>query len=209
VDHFGADLYELDHLDLTEIGTVEGDQVQADYHTKGDQAGYQRRVEAIYQRNADMIARQITERAATAGARLVLLTGDDRESASVTDHLDTHRFTVVTVQAGARHDQHLTDRLRHAANEQSQADRRSRRARAVEHLREELGRHALGVEGRQAAATAVAEGRVDTMFVDRSASSDECNELARDTLLSGGAVVVTSNLDTADGVAALLRYATH
>ena len=72
VDHLGADLFELDHLDLTEIGSVKGDQVQTHRHTGGDQAGYQRRSEAVYERNADTIARQITEHAVHAAARLVV-----------------------------------------------------------------------------------------------------------------------------------------
>ena len=209
VDHLGADLFELDHLDLTEIGSVKGDQVQTHRHTGGDQAGYRRRSEAVYERNADTIARQITEHAVHAAARLVVLTGDDREAAAVTDHMDTHRFTVVAVQAGARHDPHLAERLCRAAIEQSLADRSSRRSIAVAHLREELGRHALGVEGRDATATAITEGRMATMFVDRTAAPDDADTLARDTLLHGGTVVVADELGVADGVAGVLRYASH
>lgn len=209
VDHLGADLFELDHLDLTEIGSVKGDQVQTHRHTGGDQAGYQRRSEAVYERNADTIARQITEHAAHAAARLVVLTGDDREAAAVTDHMDTHRFTVVTAQAGARHDPHLAERLCRAAIEQSLADRSLRRDTAVAHLREELGRHSLGVEGRDATATAITEGRVATMFVDRTTAPDDADALARDTLLHGGTVVVADGLGVADSVAGILRYSTH
>ncbi len=150
VDHLGAELFELDHLDLTEIGSVEGDHIQTHRHKGGDQSGYQRRAEGVYERNADTIARQITEHAVHANAHLVVLTGDDREAAIVTDHLDTHRFTVVSVQAGARHDPHLAERLRGAAIEQSLTHRQARRAAAVAQLREELGRHALGIEGRDA-----------------------------------------------------------
>ncbi len=212
VDHLGADLFELDHLDIAEIGSVEGDHVQTHRHTSGDQAGHQRRADAIYERNADTIAHHITDHAAGVGAHLVVLTGDDREAASVTNHLDTHRFTVVTVQAGARHDPHLAERVRHAAIEQSLAHRRSHRADAVSHLREELGRHALGVEGRAATATAIAESRAATTFFDRSIAvmnPADVDVLARDTLLFGGTVVVTSDLGVADGVAAVLRFATH
>ena len=209
VDHLGADLYELDHLDLTEIGSVKGDHVQTHRHTGGDQAGYQRRAEAVYERNADTIAHQITEHAAHAKARLVLLTGDDREASAVTDHLDTHRFTVVTTQAGARHDPHLRDRLRQAAIEQSLIDRRVHRDAAVERLREELGRHALGVDGRDATAAAIAEGRAATVFFDRGCAPDDADQLARDTLLFGGNVVISHDLGATDGVATILRYATH
>ena len=209
VDHLGADLFELDHLDLTEIGSVKGDQVQTHRHTGGDQAGYQRRSEAVYERNTDTIARQITEHAVHAAARLVVLTGDDREAAAVTDHMDTHRFAVVAVQAGARRDPHLAERLCRAAIEQSLAERSSRRNTAVAHLREELGRHALGVEGRDATATAIAEGRVATMFVDRTTAPDDADTLARDTLLHGGNVVVADELGVTDGMAGVLRYASH
>lgn len=209
VDHVGADLFELDHVDLTEIGSVKGDHIQTHRHTGGDQAGYQRRAEAVYERNADIVARQITEHAVHATARLVVLTGDHRETAAVTDHLDTHRFSVVTVQAGARHDPHLAERLRRAAIDQSLADRSMRRNAAIAHLREELGRHALGVEGREATATAITEGRVATLFVDRFTAPDDTDTLACDTLLHGGTVVVADDLGVADAVAALLRYAAH
>ncbi len=209
VDHLGADLFELDHLDLVEIGSVKGDHVQTHRHTGGDQAGYQRRAGAVYDRNADTVARQIAEHAVAAGAHLVVLTGDDRETGAVMGHLDTHRFTVVTVQAGARHDPHIAERLRQAAFEQSQNDREMRRDTAVAHLREELGRHALGVEGRDATSTAITEGRVATMFVDRAAAPDDADTLARDTLLHGGTVVVADDLGVADAVAGILRYAMH
>ncbi len=209
VDHQGADLFQLDHLDLAEIGSVRGDHVQTHRHTGGDQAGYQRRADAVYDRNADAVARQIAEHAVAARAHLVVLTGDDREAGAVTDHLDTNRFTVVAVQAGARHEPHLAERLHHAAFEQSLIDRRARRDTAVAHLREELGRHALGVEGRDATSAAITEGRVATMFVDRAAAPDDADTLARDTLLHGGTVVVADDLGVADAVAGLLRYTTH
>jgi hypothetical protein len=208
VDHLGGELFELDHLDLTEIGSVKGDHVQTHRHTGGDQAGYQRRAEAVYERNADTIARQITEHAVHAGAHLIVLTGDDREAAVVTDHLDTHRFTVVSVQAGARHDPHLAERLRVAAIDQSLTHRQAGRAAAVAHLREELGRHALGIEGRDQTATAIAESRVATTFIDRACAADDTDALARDTLLFGGKVVVADDLGVVDGVAAILRYTT-
>jgi hypothetical protein len=207
VDHFGAELFELDHLDLSEIGSVKGDHVQTHRHTGGDQTGYQRRAEAVYERNADTIARQITEHAVHAGARLVVLTGDDREAAAVTDHLDIHRFDVTTMQAGARHDPQVAERVRRAAIERSLEDRRMRRAASVDHLREELGRHALAVQGREATTAAVSESRVATTFIDRSATTD-ADVLARDTLLFGGTVVVTDDLGVADGVAAIVRYTT-
>jgi hypothetical protein len=209
VDHLGADLFELDHLDLTEIGSVNGEHIQTHRHTGGDRSGYQRRAEAVYERNADTVAAQITEHAVHAAARLIVLTGDDRETAAVADHLDTHRFTVVTVHAGARNDPRLAERLREAAIEQSLAHRADRRSVAIAHLREELGRHALAVEGQDATTTAIADGRVATLFVDRIATPDGADTLAHDTLLRGGTVVVADDLGVADSVAAILRYATH
>jgi hypothetical protein len=206
VDHVGADLFELVHLDLTDVGSVKGEHIQTHRHTGGDQAGYQRRADAVYDRNADTIARRITEHAVHAGAHLVVLTGDDRETAAVTDHLDTHRFAVSTEPAGARHEAQLRDRVRHACIERSLTARRQRRADAVEHLRRELGQHALGVEGREATATAIAEARVATTFIDRASPPTDADELARDTILFGGTVVVTHGLDVVDGVAAIVRY---
>ena len=209
VDHLGADLFELDHLDLTEIGSVKGDHIQTHRHTGGDQAGYQRRAEAVYDRNADTIARQLTEHAAHAGARLIVLTGDDRETAAVTDHLDVHRCPVHSAQPGARHEPPTAERLREASTDQPLADREQRRTDAVSQLRQELGQHALGVEGQEATAVAIAEGRVATTFIDPTSAPDNADELARDTLLFGGAVVVASALDVSDGVAGILRYANH
>jgi stalled ribosome rescue protein Dom34 len=196
VDHLGADLFVLEH-------------VQTHRHTGGDRSGYQRRAEAVYERNADTVAAQITEHAVHAAARLIVLTGDGRETAAVADHLDTHRFTVVTVHAGTRNDPRLAERLREAAIEQSLAHRADRRSVAIAHLREELGRHALAVEGQDATTSAITDGRVATLFVDRIAIPDGADTLAYDTLLRGGTVVVADDLGVADSVAAILRYATH
>lgn len=207
VDHLGADLFELDHLDLSHIGAVQGDQVQTDRHTGGDQAGYQRRAEGVYQRNAEAIATSIVQHAHRAGATLVVLTGDDRETAAVADHLDTHRYEVYTVQAGARHEPQTHDRVRSAAIDASAASRRKRRAAAVAELRETLGQHTLGVEGRDATAAAINEGRVATTFIDRECAPTDADELARTTLAFGGGVVVTAELGVRDGVAAIMRYA--
>jgi len=50
------------------------------------------------------------------------------------------------------------------------------------------------------------------MFVDRTTAPDDADDadtLARDTLLHGGNVVVADELGVTDGVAGVLRYASH
>jgi hypothetical protein len=206
VDHLGADIYCVDHLDIAEVCTVKGDHVQTHRHTGGDQAGYQRRADAVYERNADTIARALTEQAVAAHARLIVMTGDDREAAAVEQHLDTHRFSVRIVQAGARHESSAVQRLHHAVVDESLDERQGHRNRSVTELRQALGQHALGVEGSAATVLAVDEGRVATLFVDRAEVSDLHEAIARTTLMYGGAVVVADELGVADGVAALVRY---
>lgn len=208
VDHLGADLYRIDHVEIAERGSVKGDHVQTHRHTGGDQAGYQRRADAVYHRNADMIAKAVASQAAADAAHLIVLTGDDREIADVIEHLDTHRFSVVAVQAGARHEAGTPARLAAAANEALLADRHRTRAGDVDDLRRALGQHSLGAAGRRTIADAIREGRVATLLLDRGALPDDADRLAGDALLYGGRVVLANDLGATDGVGAILRYDT-
>jgi Bacterial archaeo-eukaryotic release factor family 2 len=220
VDRVGADIYCVDHLGITAAGSVTGDEVETHIiggrgapagrsggHTGNERDSYQRRADLVYERNADIIARALTEQAVTSVARLIVLTGDDREVAAVEQHLDAHRFTVRPVQAGARNDARSIERLHRAVLEESAAQRRGRRAEAVDELRRALGQHSLGVEGRAATTDAVREGRAATLFLDRANLTDDADEIARDALLHGGDVVVVDELGVDDGIAVLLRYA--
>jgi hypothetical protein len=219
VDRVGADIYCVDHLDIAAAGSVTGEEVETHItggrgapagrsggHTGNERDTYQRRADLVYERNADAIARALTEQAVTSGARLIVLTGDDREVAAVEHHLDAHRFTVRPVQAGARNDARSIERLHRAVIEESSAQRRRRRAEAVDALRRALGQHSLGVQGMVATTEAVREGRAATLFLDRVSLAADADEIVRDALLQGGDVVVVDDLGVDDGVAALLRY---
>lgn len=208
VDHLGADVYEVDHVEIIARESVKGDHVQTHRHTGGDQAGYQRRAESVYHRNADSIASAVGACAEAARSRLIVLTGDDREVADVIDHLDTNRFSVSSVQAGARHDNGILDRLAAAANDALLAHRHRERTNDVEDLRRSIGQHGLGIEGMSSTTDAIAEGRVATLLLDRRALPDDADQLAADALLFGGRVVLADDLGVADGVGAVLRYAT-
>lgn len=207
VDHLGADLYRIDHIHTADIGTVEGEDVQDLGHRREDQAGQQRRAQAVYDRNAAAIASALNHHASAAESRLVVLTGDDREVGSVIEHLDMHRLTARAVQAGARHKATVRRRLGDSAREEASVQRAHDRNEAISRLRRELGQQALGVEGNDTTARAISEGRVDTLFIDRGVPVDEADRLARQALLFGGDVVVADELDVTDGVAAVLRYA--
>lgn len=205
VDHAGADVYLIDHIEVADAGSVTADPVEDRGHTKTDHASHERRLDAAAERTAAAIARAI-EHAATSDTRLIVLTGDDREVASVERHLDTHRFTVSVVQAGGRHEPGAVQRLRRAALDESLRQRQRRSAEAVAELRRALGQHALGTEGNESTATAADEGRVATLFLDRTRLVDGADTVARDTLARGGSIVIADELGVADGVAALLRY---
>ena len=209
VDHVGADTFELGHLDLVETGSVKGDHVSTHRHTGGDQAGFQRRANQVYERNADLIAKELTKNAERAGAKLIVLTGDDREVASVEQHLDQHRFAVHTVQAGARHEPDSPARLHLAAREAALEERTRHRTEAVARLARELGQHDLAVAGQATTQTAISEGRVATLFLDASQIDEigEANLLAKGALELGADVVVAPDIPAPDGVAGLLRYA--
>ena len=222
VDRVGADIYCVDHLDIAAAGSVTGDEVETQIiggrgapagrsggHTGNERDTYQRHADVVYERNADMIARALTEQAVASSARLIVLTGDDREVAAVGQHLDAHRFTVRPVQAGARNDARSMERLHHAVLDESSTQRRARRADAVGELRRALGQHSLGVEGNVATIEAVREGRAATLFLDRAMLTEGADEIARDALLHGGDVVVADDLGVADGIAVLLRYVTN
>lgn len=205
VDHVGADVYVVDHLDVADAGSVTGDPVEDRGHTKTDPASYERRLDAGSERTAETIARAI-EHAASSDTRLIVLTGDDREVASVERHLGTSRFTVHIVQAGARREPDSVQRLRRAALDESLRNRERRRADAVAELRRALGQQVLGTQGNESTAIAADQGRVATLFLDRTRLADGADEVASDTLAHGGDIVIADELEVTDGVAALLRY---
>jgi hypothetical protein len=210
IDHLGADLFCVDHSVVHELTTVKGDHVQTHRHVGGDQAGHQRRAVGVYERNAEAIAAEIARQAAARGARLIVLSGDAREVAAVehhldSRHLDSRHLSVRTVHAGARHESGAFDRLRTVVAEQQLADRERRRADKVAEFREALGRHTLAVTGRESTTAAIHEGRLATLLVERTVVA--ADDVARDTLLFGGQVVVVDHLDGPDGIAGVLRYA--
>lgn len=209
VDHKGADLFRLGHLDLLEVTSVKGADVSTHRHTGGDQAGFQRRAAQVYERNADLIAKKLADNAAQVGAKLIVLTGDDREVASVQQHLDDHRFAVRVVQAGARHESDSPDRLHQAAREAALAERGRHRDEAVERLAEELGQHDLAVGGQAATEAAIAEGRVETLFLDTAllAEMGNVDSMTKQALELGANVVLAPDIPAPDGIAGLLRYA--
>jgi hypothetical protein len=206
IDHLGADLFCVDRSVVGDLGAVRGDHVQTHRHVGGDQAGHQRRANGVYERNAEAIAAEITRQAAAGGAELIVLSGDTREVAAVEHHLDIHHLAVRTVHAGARHESGAFERLRRAAAEQALAERERRRSAAVSEFQRALGQHTLAVTGRESTTTAIHEGRLATLLVERTATA--ADDVARDTLLFGGQVVVVVDVvDDPDGIAGVLRYA--
>ncbi|RLE21960.1 MAG: hypothetical protein DRJ50_08405 [Actinobacteria bacterium] len=208
IDHVGADMFELGHLELVEVGSIEGDDLSTDRRIGGDQAGYQRRAESIYERNAGLIAKRLSEHAERVKAKIIVLTGNDREVASVEHHLGHNQFAVSTVHAGARHDEAAPDRLHEAARDATLTERLRIWNEAVGRLAEELGQHDLAVAGHDKTLEAIGEGRIRTLFLDLGMLDEmsDADSIARDALLLGSDVVVARDLGVADGVAGLLRY---
>jgi hypothetical protein len=208
VDNIGADLVELGHVDLVGIDTVAGEEDSTERYGGRNRDGYDRWANEVHNRNADLIAKHLSDHADRAKARIVLLSGNDGEISSVEHHLGHHRFAVSTVQAGARHDKEAPDRLREAAGEAAQSERTKRRDERVGRLRQELGQHDLAVAGHDKTLEAINEGSVETLFLDAGKLEEmgDSDAIAKDALLFGGDVVIAPDLPTDDGVAALLRY---
>ena len=208
VDNIGADLFELGHVDMVGIGTVTGEEDSTERYGGRNRDGYDRWANEVHNRNADLIAKHLSDHAERAKARIVVLSGNDGEISSVEHHLGHHRFEVSTVQAGARHDKEAPDRLREAAVEAAQAERTRRRNERVGRLKQELGQHDLAVAGHDKTLEAINEGSVETLFLDvgKLEEMGDSDSIAKDALLFRGDVVIAPDLPTSDGVAALLRY---
>ena len=208
IDNIGADMFQLGHLDLVGIGTVTGEEDSTERYGGRNQDGYDRWANEVHNRNADLIAKHLSEHAQRAKARIVVLSGNNGEISSVEHHLGHHQFTVSTVQAGARHDKEAPDRLHEAAREADRAERLQRRNERVGRLEQELGQHDLAVAGHDTTLEAIKEGSVETLFLDIGKLDDigDADSIAKDALQFGGDVVIAPDLPTDDGVAALLRY---
>ncbi len=209
VDRFGADLFEFGHLGFVQTGTVTGDEEFAERGAGGDQASFQRRVELGLERTAADAATALANLAGSAGASLIVLTGDDRAVAAVEHHLGRHEVLVRHVQAGGRHEPSTPERLHRAARDEVGREHERQVADAVDHLMRELATHDRAIAGHVATFEAIEEGRVDTLFLDAgtTAGLTDADALVKEVLSMGGSVIVAADLQVPDGTAALLRFA--
>lgn len=208
IDRIGADLYSFAHLDLVDLGAVTGERVQTHRHDLGDQAGFERRNNELWERNAELVAGEVSDRVARTHASVVVLTGDDRQVAAVDRHLDHHHLTIQRVAAGSRHEPTTPERVLQAAIEQSLAARVARRNDSVARLLHEVGTAGLATVGAPDTATALGEGRVDTLFLTNAATVPDAavDALVDQCLGFGGRIIVCDEVPARDGVAGLLRY---
>ncbi len=210
VDRIGAEVFVIDRVDSTHAVTVEGDDEFVHRGAPGgwSQPRFQRRAELTWDRNADIDAAELASQADNAGASLIVITGDERASLFVEQHLASFgRFTVHRVQAGGRHEPSTPERLHRAASDLAQDARNRRIEHSVDRLREELGQRDRAVSGLVNTGRALGEHRVGVLFLDSESNLDRshANSMAKQALDTGADVIVSHHLDISEGVAALLR----
>lgn len=142
------------------------------------------------------------------GADAVLLTGDERAVDLVEANL--LRWPVRTIarrQAGGRHEPGTVLRLRAAALEERCERTAAATAVEVDRLREELGQHDRAVDGSINVIEALAENRVDVLFIDavEGPRRADVDPIARAAFAHGARLVVGTGFAVRDGIAALLR----
>lgn len=215
IDRVGADVVGIEHLELTSLSTVIGEEEHVHRGAPGgwSQARYQRHSELVWERNAALVATELAARAEVLGTDLVVITGDERATALVAEQLTAHpELRVRRVEAGGRHEPGSPSRLHEAALAERQSDIEARHAELLTRLAEELGQNDLATSGAVKTLEAIATDRVGTLFVDldhalgTSVEAGESDAIARAALDHGAEVVVTSKLDVLDGIAALLRF---
>jgi hypothetical protein len=212
-DRVGADIYVFDRLDLVYLASVEGDDEFVHRAAPGGwaQPRYQRRAELTWDRNAEQDAEQLAAQADHVGTSIVALTGDERATALITEHLlDGGRFAVHRFPAGGRHEPDTPHRLHGFVVELTEADRQHRVQRALDDLSERLARHDRAVTG-PATRQALADHQVGTLFVGEPAAVAGLDDLLLAAIAGGADVIVVDRLRVSDHhplsdhLAALLR----
>lgn len=214
VDRIGADLFVIDHAELTTDGSVDGEQdrVHKSSGDGNDQARNQRHAEVLWDRNARQTADHLVALAHESQASHVLLTGDQRAVDLVQSHVtDRATLTVEGVRAGGRKEPNTGLRLLAAAISTAAGAQRTANTADLDWLAEELGQHDRAVDGQVQTLEAAATGRVATLVVDTSRAIDlpHVDDAIVAAMATGATVVAAHAPQLADGVGALLRRPNH
>ncbi len=214
VDRIGADLFAIDHAELSTDALVDGetDRIHKSAGDGHDQGRNQRHSELVWNRNAREVADLLVALAHERRATQVLLTGDQHAVDLVRSHVTGRgNLSVQTVRAGGRHEPDTGLRLLAAAIATASALQQAANNADLGWLAEELGQNDRAVEGAQRTLDAATTGRVKTLVVDTSqpSGSDQVAEVIMTAASTGATVVATAAPHLSDGVAALLRRPNH
>jgi len=138
---------------------------------------YQHETENVWHRNAEAVAAEIGSRI-RAGHRLVLLAGDPKSRADVTDRLSGTPATIVQLESGGRAedggDEALQQEIRQALLDQAV----SRRMAVAHTLKDRLGRDQAVATGVRDVADAFVRGQVETLLLDPAQAAEHSLTLA-------------------------------
>ncbi len=209
VDRVGADISIVDHAHIEPVASVDGetDGIHKSAGDGWDQARKQRHSEVVWDRNAGEVASAIGDLVRRHSVPVVVLTGDRRAMDLVAERVAGPNVTVHAAHAGGRHEPQTSLRLLAAAITAASAAQESARRADVDKLTEELGQHDLAVDGEVHTLQAIADHRVETLFVDGEtwATRSHLDETIRAAHADGAKVRVVRGAPMADGVGALLR----
>jgi hypothetical protein len=210
VDRVGADLYAVDHTQIDECGSVDGE-TERIHKASGDgtdQARNQRHSEVVWDRNAELVGERLATLARQRNAARVILTGDRRAVDLITHRLAHHKeLTIESVRAGGRHEPNTSQRLLAAALESARAAQVAKQETEIEELAEELGQHDQAVEGAVRTLQATADHRVKKLYIDAGSWRDHphLDETIAAAAAQGAKVIAVNAPHLLDGIAAMLR----
>jgi hypothetical protein len=176
VDHVGGEVatYTSDVPEPEEVENAGGDT----YHVHKVPVGgwsalrYQHETENVWRRNAEAVAEDITKHVRGDGIRLVLLAGDPRSRALVSEMMGGLDATVLQIDQEARAedggDARLAQAIREALLEYSVA----RRLDDTHQLKDRLGQGRGAVTGFRDVADAFVRGQVETLLLDAGAAGE-------------------------------------
>ena len=211
IDRVGADLYWAGAHEIMLLTQIDGEDEQVHKAASGgwSQARSQRHSEVIWDRNASLFV-DINDSIEQFGAGAVALTGDERAVQLVEARLDDQGAgAVVRCMAGGRHEPGTPERLRTAIDDYRSERNRRETSTALESLREELGQRDQGLAGSIEVLEAIKDKRVKTLFVDlvTGRRTPHVETSVRAAIGQGADVVIGTDFEVRDGIAAILRAA--
>ncbi|WBQ04044.1 baeRF2 domain-containing protein [Kribbella sp. CA-293567] len=132
---------------------------------------YQHETENVWSRNADAVADEV-QSVIRSGVRLVLVAGDPRSAAQVTERLENTPATVVRLESGGRAEDGGDEAQQQAIREALMAHVVSRRLELAHRLKDQLGQDSAVATGVREVAEAFVRGQVDTLLLDPAEAAE-------------------------------------